>query len=169
MSLQLTMSLLRTKQSLDHLEWIKYITLWKLDHLYPIWVDGSTDHFITSRGNSRQCKANEVPERFLDKQNIIQIFLGLQKTVNQHIILLNILSDIQCLCQVWFALEDESPQSWLRHTQSVETPAMSLVMWTCQNNLGLNLCVVPPTSHVVAISEIGLVRSYKERSKARHH
>jgi len=70
---------------------------------------------------------------------------------------------------VWFALEDESLRSWLGHAQSVETSAMSLVMQTCQNDLGLNLYVVPPTRHVVAISEIGFVRSYKERGKARHH
>jgi len=70
---------------------------------------------------------------------------------------------------VQFALEDESPWSWLGHAQSIETPAMSSVMWTCQNNLGLNLCVVPSTSCMVAISEIGLVRSYKEGSKAHHH
>ena len=67
------------------------------------------------------------------------------------------------------ALEDESPWSWLSHAQSIETPAMSSVIRTCQNDLGLNLCVVPPTSRMVAISEIGLVRSYKERSKVRHH
>ena len=66
-------------------------------------------------------------------------------------------------------LEDESLQSWLGHAQSLETPAMNSVMQTCQNDLGLNLCVVPPTSHMVTISEIGLVRSYKEGSKARHH
>jgi len=70
---------------------------------------------------------------------------------------------------VQFTLEDESLWSWLRHAQSVETPAMSSVMWTCQNDLGLNLCVVPPTSRVVAISGIGLVRSCKERGTARHH
>ena len=35
-----------------------------------------------------------------------------------------------------FTLEDESPRSWLGHAQSVETPAMSSVMWTCQNDLG---------------------------------
>jgi len=70
---------------------------------------------------------------------------------------------------VQLALEDESPRSWLRYVQSLETPAMSSVIWTCQNDLGLNLCVVPPTSCVVTISEIGLVRSYKEGSKARHH
>ena len=43
--------------------------------------------------------------------------------------------------------------------------AMSLVMWTCWNDLGLNLCIVPPMSCVVTISEDSLVRSYKERSK----
>jgi len=42
-------------------------------------------------------------------------------------------------------------------------------MQTCQNDLGLNLCVVPSMSCVVAISENGLVRSNKERSKACHH
>ena len=42
---------------------------------------------------------------------------------------------------------------------------MSLVMWICWNDLGLNLCVVPPMSYVATISENGLVRSYKERSK----
>ena len=42
-------------------------------------------------------------------------------------------------------------------------------MQTCQNDLGLNLCVVPPTSPMVAISENDLVRSCKERGKAHHH
>jgi len=46
---------------------------------------------------------------------------------------------------------------------------MGLVIWTCQNDLGLNLYVVSPTSHVVTISVDGLVRSYKERSKAHCH
>ena len=41
----------------------------------------------------------------------------------------------------------------------------SSVMQTCQNNLGLNLCVVPPMSCMVTISEDSLARSYKERSK----
>jgi len=70
---------------------------------------------------------------------------------------------------VQFTLKDESLRSWLGHAQSVETPTMSSVMWTCQNDLGLNLCVVSPTSHVVAVSGIGLVRSCKERGKAHHH
>ena len=47
----------------------------------------------------------------------------------------------QAWCQAQLALEDKSLQSWLGHAQSLETPAMSLVMQTCQNNLGLNLCV----------------------------
>ena len=41
-------------------------------------------------------------------------------------------------------------------------------MWTFQNNLGLNLCVVTPTSYMVTISEKDFekkVKSYKERSK----
>ena len=42
---------------------------------------------------------------------------------------------------------------------------MSSVMQTCWNNLGLNLCIVPSTSHIVVISEDSLIRSYKERSK----
>jgi len=42
---------------------------------------------------------------------------------------------------------------------------MSSVMQTCQKNLGLNLCVMPPISHVVTISENGLVRSCKESIK----
>jgi len=42
-------------------------------------------------------------------------------------------------------------------------------MQTYWNNLGLNLYVVPPISHVVAISEDGLVKSYKERSKVCYH
>ena len=46
---------------------------------------------------------------------------------------------------------------------------MSLVMWTYWNDLGLNLYVVSSMSHVVIISEDGLVRSYKERSKVCHH
>ena len=68
-----------------------------------------------------------------------------------------------------FALEGESPWSWLGHVQSVETPAISLVMQTCQNDLGLNLCVVPLTSHMVTISENGLVRSCKKRGKVCRH
>ena len=72
-------------------------------------------------------------------------------------------------CQAWFVLKGESLWSWLGHAQSVETSAMSSVMQTCQNNLGLNLCVVPPTSRMVAISENGLVRSCKERGKACCH
>ena len=41
--------------------------LWRPDHLGPLWVNRSTNNFITSRGSSRWCKANKVPGRFLDK------------------------------------------------------------------------------------------------------
>ena len=37
-------------------------------------------------------------------------------------------------------------------------------MWTFWNNLGLNLYVVPFTSHIVVILENDLMRNYKERS-----
>ena len=40
-------------------------------------------------------------------------------------------------------------------------------MWTCQNDLGLNLCVVPPISCMVAISKDGLIRSYKKRKEVK--
>jgi len=46
---------------------------------------------------------------------------------------------------------------------------MSLVIQTCWNNLGLNLCVMPPTSSVVAISDNDLIKSYKKKSKVYHH
>jgi len=39
---------------------------------------------------------------------------------------------------------------------------ISSVMQTHWDDLGLNLCVVPSTSHVVAISENGLVKSCKK-------
>ena len=81
----------------------------------------------------------------------------------------NLMKLIYQSCQAQFVLEGKSSWSWLGHAQSVETPAMSLVMQTCQNDLGLNLCVVPPTSWMVTISENGLIRSCKERDKARHH
>ena len=35
---------------------------------------------------------------------------------------------------------------------------MSSVIQTCQNNLSLNLCVMPPTGYMVIILENGLVR-----------
>ena len=60
-----------------------------------------------------------------------------------------------------FTLEGES---WLGNAQS---PCDEL--GTGQNGLGLNLYVVPPTSCVVTISEDGLGRSCKERSKVHYH
>ena len=54
-------------------------------------------------------------------------------------------------------------------TECRKLHVMSSMMQTCQNNLGLNLCVVPPMSHIVTISEDSLVRSYKERSKVHCH
>ena len=42
-------------------------------------------------------------------------------------------------------------------------------MQTCRNDLSLNLYVVPPISHMVAISKNGFVRSYKKRSKTHYY
>jgi len=41
--------------------------LWKLDHLDPIWVNESTNNFISSRDCSRWCKVNKISGRFLDE------------------------------------------------------------------------------------------------------
>ena len=72
----------------------------------------------------------------------------------------------------------------IKHTSDLKTKAhgvsseeckvwkiyvMSLVMQTYQNSLGLNLYVVSLMSYMVTISEDGLVRSYKKRSKAHCH
>ena len=48
---------------------------------------------------------------------------------------------------------------------SIKSPQLFGFIWVKQNNLGLNLCIVPYMTHVVVISEDSLVRSYKERSK----
>jgi len=42
-------------------------------------------------------------------------------------------------------------------------------MQTCQNDLSLNLYVMPLMSCIVTILEDGLVRSNKERSKVCHY
>ena len=60
--------------------------LWKSDHLGPIWINGNTNNFISFRGYSRQCKANKIPERFPNKQNIIQVLLYFKKAVYQYIV-----------------------------------------------------------------------------------
>jgi len=38
-------------------------------------------------------------------------------------------------------------------------------MWTCQNDLGLNLCVELLIDYIIAISENSLIRSYKRGVK----
>jgi len=56
---------------------------------------------------------------------------------------------------VRLTLEDESLWSWFRHAQSLETPAMSSVMQTCQNNLSFSLCAVPSVCCVITTSDEG--------------
>ena len=55
--------------------------LWKLDYLGSIQINRSTSNFISSRGYSIQCKVNKILERFLNKQNTIQVLLCFKKIV----------------------------------------------------------------------------------------
>jgi len=61
------------------------------DHLGPVQVNRSTHYLISFQRNSRGSITNKVPERFLDKEDIIAVLLRLKKSINQHIVLVNIL------------------------------------------------------------------------------
>jgi len=61
------------------------------DHLGPVRVNRSTYYLVSFQGDSRRSIADKVPGRFLDKENIIVVLLGLKKSINQHIVLVNIL------------------------------------------------------------------------------
>ena len=65
--------------------------LWKLVHLDLIWMNGISNNFISSRDCNRWCKLNKILEKFLDKKNIVQVFLYFKKIVYQYIVLVNIL------------------------------------------------------------------------------
>ena len=47
----------------------KYLfrVLWKLDYLGPIWMNGNTNNFISSRSYSKWYKANKILKRFLNE------------------------------------------------------------------------------------------------------
>jgi len=62
-----------------------------LDHLGPVKVNRSTHHLVSFQRDSRGSIANKVPGRFLDKENIIMVLLRLKKSINQRIVLVNIL------------------------------------------------------------------------------
>jgi len=61
------------------------------DHLGPVRVNRSTHYLVSFQRDSRGSIPNKVPGRFLDKDNIIVVLLKLKKSINQHIVLVNIL------------------------------------------------------------------------------
>jgi len=62
-----------------------------LDHLGPVRVNRSTHYLVSFQRDSRRSIANKVPGRFLDKENIVLVLLRLKKSINQCIVLANIL------------------------------------------------------------------------------
>jgi len=61
------------------------------DHLGPVRVNRSTHCLVSFQRDSRRSIADKVPGRFLDKENIIVVLLRLKKSINQCIVLANIL------------------------------------------------------------------------------
>jgi len=61
------------------------------DHLGPVRVNRSTHYLVFFQRDSRGSITNKVPGRFLDKEDIIVVLLRLKKSINQHIVLVNIL------------------------------------------------------------------------------
>jgi len=59
--------------------------------LGPVRVNKSTHHLVSFQKDSRGSIADKVPGRFLDKENIIVVLLGLKKSINQCIVLANVL------------------------------------------------------------------------------
>jgi len=61
------------------------------DHLGPVRVNRSTHYLVSFQRDSRGSIADKVPGRFLDKEDIIVVFLELKKSINQRIVLANVL------------------------------------------------------------------------------
>jgi len=61
------------------------------DHLGPVRMNRSTHYLVSFQRNSRGSIVDKVPGRFLDKENIIVVLLKLKKSINQCIVLVNIL------------------------------------------------------------------------------
>jgi len=61
------------------------------DYLGPVRVDRSTHYLVSFQRDSKRSIADKVPGRFLDKKNIIVVLLRLKKSINQHIVLVNVL------------------------------------------------------------------------------
>jgi len=52
------------------------------NHLGPVRVNRSTYYLVSFQRDSRGSIVNKVPERFLDKENIIVVLLRLKKSIN---------------------------------------------------------------------------------------
>jgi len=61
------------------------------DHLGPVRVNKSTHYLVFFQRDSRRSIADKVLGRFLDKENIIVVLLRLKKSINQRIVLANVL------------------------------------------------------------------------------
>jgi len=61
------------------------------DYLGPVRVDRSTHYLVSFQRDSKRSIADKVPGRFLDKKNIIVVLLRLKKSINQRIVLVNVL------------------------------------------------------------------------------
>jgi len=61
------------------------------DHLGPVRVNRSAHYLVSFQRDSRGSIADKVPGRCLDKENIIVVLLRLKKSINQRIVLVNIL------------------------------------------------------------------------------
>ena len=61
------------------------------DHLGPVRVNRGTHYLVSFQRDSRGSIRNKVPGRFLDEENIIVVLLGLKKSINQYIVLANVL------------------------------------------------------------------------------
>jgi len=61
------------------------------DHLGPVRMSRSTYYLVSFQGDSRGSITNKVPGRFLDKKDVIVVLLRLRKSINQYIVLANVL------------------------------------------------------------------------------
>jgi len=62
-----------------------------LDHLGPVRVNRGIHYLVSFQKDSRGSIMNKVPGWFLDKENIIMVLLRLKKSINQRIVLANVL------------------------------------------------------------------------------
>jgi len=61
------------------------------DHLGPVRVNRSIHYLVSFQRDSKGSIADKVPGKFLDKENIIVVLLRLKKSINQCIVLANVL------------------------------------------------------------------------------